>query len=139
MLGKSLGFWASRIPTCCWTNNQKDNCPKNNLSKTHQTHYFTHHLALIVPNLWVAHLQLGISQGLQKWLTWKTLHQHKPEIVKGLRVMTLNELPHNNFKKLSWIFSWNTQWHTLMVLLGISKGLAWRSINKSWKTNFWWN
>ncbi len=90
-------------------------------------------------DLWMAHLQPYISEGLQKYLAGRTFHRHKPKSIKSLKTMILNESPHNDSRKLSLHFLWSTQWHILTVLLWASKELAQRGISRSWSINFWQN
>jgi hypothetical protein len=59
-----------------------------------------------------------------------------PKASKAWRQWSYADLPHENSKKLSWHFLWNTQWHISIVLLWTIKELAWRSISRSWKHNF---
>ncbi len=75
------------------------------------------------------------KQRLQKYLARRALHQHNLKNIKCLRTMIVNELPHDNSKKLSWHFSWNTQWPTSIVLLWASKKLAWE-VSRLWKISF---
>jgi hypothetical protein len=59
-----------------------------------------------------------------------------PKASKAWRQWSYANLPHENSKKLSWHFLWNTQWHISTMLLWTIKELAWRSISKSWSINF---
>jgi hypothetical protein len=76
-------FGHPKFQQCCLVNNWEDNCLNNNLTKTPQTFYFTHHIVVIIINLWATHLQPCIITWLQKCPTGKTLHQHNLEIAKN--------------------------------------------------------
>jgi hypothetical protein len=122
---KFLGFWHPRFWWCHQMDNWTNNFQEDNLKKIPQIHYPTHHLVVILANLWVTHLQPCLNEGLQMFLIRRMFHWHNPKNIKGLKTMTLNELPYDDSRKLSWEFSWITQWHTSMVLLWTNKELAW--------------
>ncbi len=123
-LEKNWIFCHPKFEQCYRTDNQTNNHRAVNLSKTPQTSYPTHHLILILLDFWPAHCQPCTSKGLQKYLARWTHHQHNPESVKSLKAMILNELSHDDSKKLSWHCLWSTQRHILTMLLWTS---TWRS------------
>jgi hypothetical protein len=55
---------------------------------------------LIVVHLMVVCSIVGLM-GLQKCSMKRAFHWHKPESIKSLKIMILNESPHENSKKLS--------------------------------------
>ncbi len=116
-LGELRCFCHPKFEGCCQMNNwvdsnQANHCPIDNhqvvnLTKTLKISYPTHHLRLTPLDLWMTHLQCT-NEGLQKYLMGRTLHRHKLESIKSLKTMILNESPHDDSRKLSWHFLWNT-------------------------------
>ncbi len=133
MFGKTLDFLSSKISTMSlsrWLGRQPSSGqfyenPQNKLSHTTSNIY--------PPK--------PLCNPLSTMHKWRAIKVSSGENISStsLRAMILIELPHDNSRKLSWHFSWNIQWHTMIVFLWTSKELAWKSISKSLSISFWQN
>jgi hypothetical protein len=122
-------FCHPRFQWCHWIDNRVDNHRVDNLTKNPQNKLSHTSFSIYPPrplnnppstmHKWKV---VGISCGEKNSSTQSRKHQ---------------KLEDNGLKWIAtWHFSWNTQWHTLIMFLWIRKYLAWKSISRSWSISF---